>query len=216
MKFSSAVWQKIQPIYHEILEHPFNKELESGVLENEKFLYYLNQDSSYLIAFSRALAGIAGRANQMKTVEKFLEFSHGALIAERKLHQSFLDHESNDSKPPSPACFGYTQYLIATAATASIEEAIAAILPCFWIYREIGRKIVVHAKKDNPYIRWIDAYSDNEFHEITESAIGAFDEIADAASFKTQEAMSKAFEYSCLFEWHFWDDAYHLRSFCRN
>lgn len=49
----------------------------------------------------------------------------------------------------------YTQYLIATTATAPLEEALAAVLPCFWIYREVGHHVAKHCMQANPYMRWI-------------------------------------------------------------
>lgn len=142
---------------------------------------------------------------------RFLNFSLGALIAERELHASFLPSNYNCERvEPSPSCVGYTQYLIATAATMPIEEAVATVLPCFWIYREVGRNVAAHCKHDNPYMRWIETYSSQEFSDGTDQAISILDELAHHCSIEELERMKKAFEYSTLFEWHFWDDAYKM------
>ena len=61
------------------------------------------------------------------------------------------------------AYLGYTSFLINTAHTESVEVAAAAILPCFWIYNEIGKYIKENAvTKNNPYKKWIDTYADEE------------------------------------------------------
>lgn len=71
----------------------------------------------------------------------------------------------------------YTQYLIATAATASLEEAVVAVLPCFWIYREVGRDLAACFNKENSYARWIETYSGEEYSQGTDQAILLLDEL---------------------------------------
>lgn len=214
MKFSECLWQATFPIYQQILRHPFNAELAEGTLGEKRFIFYMEQDSYYLISFSRALALIAGRAVSSNTIRQFLSFSLGALVAERELHASFLpSNYSCDRIEPSPSCMAYTQYLIATAATAPLEEAVAAVLPCFWIYREVGRHIAVHCMHGNPYMRWIETYSSQEFSDGTDQAISLLDELAGQSSTEALERMKKAFKYSSLFEWHFWNDAYEMSVF---
>lgn len=211
MKFSECLWQAAFPIYQQILQHPFNVKLAEGTLDEKRFVFYMEQDSYYLISFSRTLALIAGRSATSKTIHQFLSFSLGALVAERELHASFLPlNFSCDKTEPSPSCMAYTRYLIAMAAAAPLEEAIAAVLPCFWIYREVGRHIAAHCMHCNPYMRWIETYSSQEFSDGTDQAISLLDELAGQASTGALERMMKAFEYSSLFEWHFWNDAYKM------
>lgn len=209
MKFSNYLWQTIAPIYQQIICHPFNDELAEGTLDIKRFVFYMEQDAHYLISFSKALAFIAARTDSSENVHHFLNFSLGALVAERQLHANFLAKNDNWDLP-SPACIVYTQYLIATAATAPLVEAIAAVLPCFWIYREVGHHIAANTKKNNPYKQWIETYSSQEFSEVTDQAISILDDLASHCFTKSLAQMKKAFEYSSLFEWHFWNDAYKM------
>jgi thiaminase (transcriptional activator TenA) len=210
MKFSSILWQEIIPVYQEIINHPFNVELAEGTLDSKCFYYYLWQDSYYLISFAKALAFIAGRSDSVAVIEDFLNFSLGALIAERAMHATFLPFSIKNSHfEPSPACLTYTQFLLAASATSSLEEAVAAVLPCFWIYREVGKWISEKACKENhPFLRWIETYSSQEFSKAVDRAIEIFDRLAIQASEKTIERMRKAFMQSSRLEWHFWNDAY--------
>ena len=216
MKFSEHLWQTSNPIYQHIIQHPFNTELASGTLNEERFVFYMAQDSFYLIHFSRALALIAGRSTSSKIIHQFLNLSIGSLCAERELHNGFLPPDYNcDKIEPSPACLAYTNFLIATAATANLEEALAALLPCFWIYREVGCHIATNCSSNNPYNKWIETYSSEEFSKATDEAIYLLDELAASCSVELLERMKTAFEYSTLFEWHFWNDAYNMNLFKR-
>ena len=69
----------------------------------------------------------------------------------------------NDT-PLSPACHHYVSYLIATAYAEPYEVLLGALLPCFWIYAEVGRDIHARAAPANPYQAWIDTYAGEQFH----------------------------------------------------
>ena len=55
---------------------------------------------------------------------------------------------------------------------------LAALLPCFWIYAEVGRDIHARAAAANPYRAWIDTYAGEEFHAAVRAMIAATDDAA--------------------------------------
>lgn len=214
MNFSSKLWEKVTPIYQAIVTHPFNVELGKGILDINKFMFYIKQDVIYLENCSRALALIAAKSRSSEAIQHFLDFSLGSIITERKLQADYIKPlENNQPIEPSAACLAYTQFLLATAATGSLEEGIAAILPGLWVYREVGEWITKFSATDNPYIDWIDTYSSPEFSKGVDQAIALLDKIAHEASPSELQRMERAFEYSTIFELHFWDDSYHMREF---
>jgi thiaminase/transcriptional activator TenA len=210
MKFSEYLWQKTKPIYKEIINHPFNVELADGTLDYERFHFYMKQDARYLVDFSRVLALIAGKATEAPLIHQFLNFSLGALIAEREIYTQFLRSDCKGDIDPTPACVAYTRYLLSTVTTASMEESLAAILPCFWSYREMGRDLVQQVKPDHPYALWIQTYSSPESSENTDQIIAMLDNMAKHCSQKLLTLMKETFERCFLFEWHFWNDAYNM------
>ncbi|MDE6371811.1 MAG: thiaminase II, partial [Duncaniella sp.] len=58
MKWSDEAWGEIVPMFGKILSLPFIKELTAGTLPEEKFLFYLRQDSVYLSSYVQVLAHI--------------------------------------------------------------------------------------------------------------------------------------------------------------
>jgi thiaminase/transcriptional activator TenA len=209
MKFTDTLWHQIQPIYNKILEHPFNQEFIQGSLSREIFQFYLKQDSLYLLDFSRALALIGAKSTSPNRVVQFLEFAQGAIAAERGLHEQFFaEYEIEVDVPKAPGCLTYTNFLLSTAALQPDEEAIAAVLPCFWIYQEVGRYIAQHAVSNHPYQKWIDLYSGEDFAKAVASAIAIADEVAEATTPAMRERMVSAFTMSSRLEWVFWDSAY--------
>lgn len=211
---SDQAWQQAQAVIQAIHQHPFNRELSAGTLSLNKFAYYIEQDTLYLRDFARQLALIAARA-PLPMVRDFLSFSEGALIAEQEVVHHFFRETFNlsASEKITPATLAYTSYLLQTGYSAPIEVAIAAVLPCFWVYRDVGLGIAKETASDNPYLRWIETYAGEAFDQTVNKAIACFDTLAARASDEMRAQMIDAFYKSTVLEWHFWNDAYHEVAF---
>lgn len=211
--FTAHLWQTIEPIYQQILDHPFNQELAAGSLSRQRFQFYLQQDALYLTDFARALALIGARSEGAERVVSFLNFALGAIVAERSLHESYFRlYDIQPETTYAPACFAYTRFLLAAAALDPYEVAMAAVLPCFWIYREVGSAIYRTAQPDNPYQQWIDTYAGEEFAQVVQQALDITDSVAQQATEPLREKMRAAFVTASRLEWLFWDSAYRLES----
>ena len=213
MTFTKRLWDEIAGIYEAIIDHPFNRELAQGILPIEKFKFYIQQDALYLVDFSRALAIVGSKALVPGRILDFLEFAKDGLVVERALHEEYFRRfDVTPDVDQAPACFAYTNYLIATAAHRSLEEAAAALLPCFWIYREVGMHIVGRSVPDNPYQLWIDTYAGEEFAAAVKRAVEITEEVAAGTTAQGRQRMSQAFVLSSRLEWMFWDSAYRMET----
>ena len=210
--WSEIAWKKADSIYAEIIRMPFITELMEGSLAREKFKFYISQDSHYLENFGRTLSLIAARAHRKDHVLDFIRFAEGAMVVESALHAGYFDQLGIAEKPPlSPTCHHYNSFLASTAAMAQVETAIAAVLPCFWIYKEAGDHILKHQNKNgNPYQEWIDTYAGEEFGILVKKAIQICDEAAVLCTPEQQNVMTEAFLTACRLEWSFWDSAWRL------
>lgn len=212
MSFSASLFREVEPVLAAIHAHPFNRALADGSLERHKFVHYMQQDSLYLIDYARVLALLAARMRDEADIGLFLSFADGALIAERGLHAFYFKEFGVSAAPEKgPACIAYTSYLLEKAALATPAEAIAAVLPCFWIYREVGNAILAGCVPVNPYAKWIETYSSPEFSEGVEKAVAVTDRLADEAGSKDRKLMRAAFMTASRLEYCFWDDAEHCR-----
>jgi thiaminase (transcriptional activator TenA) len=213
MSFSQDAWQRIAPLYEEILALPFNQELAAGTLARERFTFYILQDALYLTQFGRALAVTAARAPDEDALIQFAGSAQAAVVVERELHAGFfktfgITPEQAAATEPSPTCAHYTHYLLALAHNAPYEVAVAALLPCFWIYWKVGRHLLEVARPDSPYQAWIDTYADEAFADGVRKVIAISDRVAAGATPAVREAMYKAFCRASQLEWMFWDSAW--------
>ena len=210
MSFTRQLWSSIEEIYAAILRHPFLIGLTDGSLPRESFEFYAVQDALYLREFARALSLTAARAPEDDWIIMFNEHAAGALRVERALHQSFfqefgLTPEDVASTPLAPTNLAYTSYLLAVTATAPFHEAIAAVLPCYWIYWEVGKELERAGSPDLLYRRWIDTYASAEFGALVQSVLAATDLTAERLQEGERDAMRRHFLATSRYEWMFWD-----------
>jgi thiaminase/transcriptional activator TenA len=213
--FSASAWQNNLPLYEKILAMPFNAELAAGTLSLDRFRHYIIQDAHYLEGFARALALAAAKADNADHIVQFAEAAKTAIIVERALHADYFRQFGISAidfaaAQPTPVCDHYVSYLLRIAALEAFPVVLAALLPCFWIYLEVGKSIHARAASPNPYQAWIDTYVGEEFAAAVRAVIATTDEVAARASEKTVQSMHAAFTRATQLEWMFWDSAYRL------
>jgi thiaminase/transcriptional activator TenA len=210
---SEAIWRAILPVHEAILRHPFLTGLTDGTLPPEAFARYVVQDAIYLRDYARALALCGARAPDVDGLRMFCRHAAEAIDVERDLHGRLLaelglDPAAVASVEPSPTCLAYTSFLLQACTVRERHEAVAAVLPCYWIYWEVGRELVAAGSPDPRYRIWIDTYAGEEFGDAVRGVLAATDAITAAL---TPEAMASAMRHALTaarYEWMFWDSAH--------
>jgi thiaminase (transcriptional activator TenA) len=210
MAFTDELWKSIEPIYAAILRHPFLRGLTDGSLPRESFKFYAVQDALYLREFARALSLAGAKAPKDDWIIMFNEHAAGALKVERSLHEGFfqefgLSPQAVASTPMAPTNLAYTSYLLAVAYGSPFHEALAALLPCYWIYWEVGKELERTGSADPLYKRWIGTYASEEFGSVVRDVLAAADHVAEGLRAPEREAMKRHFVATSRYEWMFWD-----------
>src|SRR5258708_26199598 len=162
-RFTDELWHSITGIYEAILAHPFLAGLTDGSLPDGAFAFYVVQDALYLKGYAQALAAVASRAPDIEGIEMCARHVAGIVAVERSLHDSLLpdlgiDPASLDAAEPAPTTLAYVSYLLAAARGGSYAEGVGAVLPCYWIYAEVGKHLLRRGSPDPRYQRGIDTY----------------------------------------------------------
>ena len=209
--FCDHAWQRTTELRAAIHALPFNRELAAGTLDQARFRFYIEQDALYLDAYSRVLALAGARGPDGATLRLFAESAVEAVALEQALHAQYLAQFGSTEAEASPDCLSYTSFLLATAYHEPWEVLMAALLPCFWIYWDVGNAIARRATRGNRYQAWIDTYSDEGFGDAVRAVIAATDKAATGGSDGMRGRMMSAFIRSSQYEYLFWDGAYVMR-----
>lgn len=205
---TSRQWQAISSIYSKTLAHPFLKGLTDGSLPKERFDFYLKQDSLYLVAYAEALNLLAARAPRVDWMLFFNDGAKSCVVTEKALHESLLRGAS--ATQMTPVNYAYTNHLLATVSRKSFAEGVAAVLPCYQIYWEVGKELKRRGSKNGDYQRWIDQYSDPKYGAEVGKILKIMDEEAARLNEAQKQVCVDLFVTSSRYEYQFWDMAWRM------
>lgn len=224
--FTEQAWAATATLRAAIDDLAFLRELADGSLPPASFRHYLEQDALYLAGYARALSLLAARAPDTGAASFWSGSAQDTAVVEVALHEDLLSSallaatdgpgEGPGERPgarlsPSPTCLGYVSYLVATAATAPYPVAVAAVLPCYWVYADVGARLAAAARepreREHPYARWVAAYDAEGFQAATARARALADAAAHAQPGDVA-AMHDAFATAVRYEHAFWRAAH--------
>jgi thiaminase/transcriptional activator TenA len=211
--FSAELWGGITGIYDAILGHPFVTGLTDGSLPQDAFVFYVIQDALYLRRYAQALANVASKAPDTRSTEMFARHAAGIVAVEMGLHQSLLgdldiDPATVDLAQEAPTTLAYNSYLISATAAGSFADGVGAVLPCYWIYGEVGKHLLGKGSPDPRYQKWIDTYGGDEFDAEVRDVIEVTDALGPVLSEVERERVRGHFLATSRYEWMFWDMGY--------
>jgi thiaminase/transcriptional activator TenA len=215
MKFSEYLRQKANASWQASFEHPFVTGIADGTLPLQCFKYYVLNDSYYLSVFAKVQALGAAKAPDLHTTSRLAAHAQGTYEAELELHRNFIQRlgiteEEIAAFEPAPTAYAYTTHLQTVGYTGTLGEIIAAILPCYWLYLEIGRRLQGATPSEPIYQDWIRAYGGDWFATLVQEQIDRLDALAENASPEERKRMERHFLISSQYELSFWEMAYSL------
>ncbi len=210
---TGQMWADIAPVFRQTLEHPFVRGLTDGKLPRSRFQFYLIQDGLYLRAFGQALNLLAAKAPREEWSLTLSRHAIEALETERQLHDTVLQSYGvtavvRDGTPMAPTNAAYTNHLLATVQLEPFAHGLAAMLPCYWIYWEVGKELKKRGSRDPDYQRWIDQYAGEEYGKAVRQVLDMMDAEAGQLSETERRRARALFERSARYEWMFWDMAW--------
>ena len=205
--WTAALWAAGGETWHQILDLPFVRALGEGTLDEDLFAFYLDQDALYLRDYSRALATLSARADTAEAQVHWAAGAHEAIAAESQLHEGWLANRARLGGP-SPITMGYTNFLRASAAGDDYVVGAAAILPCYWLYEEVGAVLSSQNHADHPYAEWLSMYGGEEFAAEVARSLAEVERAFEAASPAQRVRAARAYLSACVYEREFFDQAH--------
>lgn len=140
----------------------------------------------------------------------FRAYAEGGMEAEHAMHDMLIERFGIDTAvEPSAVTAGYMAHTRRHINSGSLPLALAAMLPCMWIYNEVGLYIYNHRNPNpNPYAEWVATYASEDFTEGTRKVLELCDSIAREVTPEVREQMREAYMIAAEYEWAFWDYGY--------
>jgi thiaminase/transcriptional activator TenA len=213
MTFTTEVRTAAEPIWQQSKQHPFISELKAGTLAPEIFRFYLLQDRYYLEEFSRIQLKAVALTKDEKIQQQLVQNVESLERAEIQTRQLFFtDLQITDGEIAqtsiAPNAYHYVAHLHHKLGTGSIAVTQAALLPCYWLYQEIGTELIKSGSPVPIYQRWIETYDQLAYRETVRRQRDLTDALAEQTSEEERTAMKEAFLISSYEEVNFWEMAY--------
>ncbi len=193
-------WQQASGIRAAIDELPFVRALGDGSLPAGAFTWYLAQDALYLNRYAASLAVAASLATDEAERAFWHDCSTSAIATELLLHESWVAADVVARTAPSAVTTAYLDHFAAVEAAGDYAVLIAALLPCFWIYADVGDALAGRSRPGHPYADWLATYADEAFAAATRRAIAIAENAARRAGPDGRRAATRAFLASCEHE----------------
>ena len=212
MGFAQQLREVAAPVWKEILEHPYLKDLAAGTLPRETFRYYLQQDWLYLQEFTRALSLTAVRCPDIPEMKFLLSWVEPLVSMEYHFHRKHgaeLGLDFDDiTWQMNEANWAYTRHMLASAYAGSSVEALGALMACPCVYAHCGVVLAEAEPIDPLYREWIEFYGQERVGERIQMLEDLCDRLAEKAGPEELERAKWNYLVSSRYEWLFWDAAY--------
>ncbi len=215
-RFSAQLRSRADRIWRAIDGHPFLRELHAGTLSMNRFTYFILKDYVYLLDFAQVLALGAAKSPDLETLELFCRHALGAVEVERSFHASFgkslgLTRRQLDEVSKGPMTQAYIGHLQSVARGGTLGEIVAAVLPCYWIYGEVGGRLYKNRPRQPKIFReWIEIYASESFWRPVREQIELMNQLGAAAKGGEKRLMTEHFILSSRYEFLFWEQAYRM------
>jgi thiaminase/transcriptional activator TenA len=204
-------------VFDAIVAHPFLRGVADGTLEPARFAFFIAQDSHYVRSYTQCLSQLAGRAADEDIMRMLVAHAAGTIGQEVTLHAELfdalgLDYQEALARGASPTTFAYTNYLFASCERAGFLEGFVSLLPCYWIYAQVGAHL---SRVDSPhpvYARWIENYHGGDYEQVVVQALDQVDALAERAGPAERQNCVERYRRGAQYEWMFWDAAYRLET----
>lgn len=211
--FTQMLHEQTKEIWTKSKEHPFIQELVAGTLSEEIFRYYLIQDTYYLHHFARAHQEIIDRSDNQKVIDNQRFCKEGLGASELAIREGFfkelkLTKEELVTTPVAPTAYHYVSHIHRQFVDGTISSALASLLPCYWLYYEIGTTFVAKKSPVPIYQDFLETYHSDEFKQVLDELLAIVDELAQAATVAERKMMEEAFVRSSYYELNFWEMSY--------
>ncbi|MCY0882080.1 MAG: thiaminase II [Firmicutes bacterium] len=205
-----------------ILRHPFVKGIGSGQVSLAQMRYFITQDYQYLQDFLPALAIMGARAGQAAWIRTLLRHAQEGLAVEEDLHASLAPELGMNLEQLRTAAAGiitqaYRDHLVRTAYAEPFAVAVAAVLPCYWTYQEIGQMLAAQkTQPSQPYLaQWIKTYAGEEYGATVEELLAVLNTMDDLSA-REWRRMQEVFAVSMRYERLFWTQAWYQGDILRS
>ncbi|WP_207941488.1 thiaminase II [Enterococcus sp. DIV2402] len=215
--FTALAREKANRYWEGSFQHPFIQQLHEGTLAPEIFRYYLIQDRYYLEHFGKLYQLIGEQSDRSEIKALMATNAEHLALGEVAIRKNFFEElgiteDEIQNTAIAPTAYHYVSHMYRQLIEGTPNVAVAGMLPCAWLYQEIGTRLIEKGSPHALYQRWIETYAGEESKEAIQVERNLLDQLYNESSSDEQEQMLAAFVISSQMEYAFWEMAQTLET----
>ncbi len=207
MGFCDTQLARLEPLWDQMLEHPFLLQTRDGTIPHETFASWMRQDYVFVEAAIPFLAALIpkGPASHWEPMTQAI----AALIRELRLFEERAAAIGVWLKgtQPSFTTHAYIQFLLATAQNASYEEAYTVLYAAEKAYHDSWKVVKQGLDRASPWWPFVENWAGPQFSAYVAYLETELDGLAAEAGPELLDRMVEAFETTVRYEIAFWEMA---------
>lgn len=213
-RWSGTAFALAKPCTDALAVHPFLTAAFDGTLRKPVFVRYLLQNIGYLQNYALCLQAMADR---VKRLQGFDEEAASLLVwAEetRSLRTWTIDYAGAllgkqvqpERIPATSALLAYEDFESKNVRDEDAGEAMASLLPCFYVWDVFGRALRPGARiEGNPMRSWVEGMGSEAAAASAAKAAALADRLAGRTDDSGRSLMTAVFLAGCWLEWQLFD-----------
>ena len=213
MEFTDIAMELSKEAWQASFHHPFILQLQEGNLDPAIFRYYLIQDAYYLKAFSEAYHLLADKTSNQEMKRLLKQNAQSLVEGELFIRQQFfmelgISYQEMEQHPIAPTCYHYISHIYRQFAESNLGIAFASLLPCPWLYHDLGKALNRKPSPNPLYQQWIETYITDELEQQIKEEEALVNQLYRESDETDKQKMLEAFHRSVHMEAKFWEMAY--------
>ena len=213
MEFTDIAMELSREAWQASFQHPFILQLQKGNLDPSIFRYYLIQDAYYLNAFSKAYEHLAEKTSKQEMRRLLKQNAQSLVEGELFIRQQFfkelgINDKEMAEQPIAPTCYHYISHIHRQFEEKNVAIAFASLLPCPWLYHDIGKALNLNPSSEALYQKWIETYITDELEQQIKEETELVNQLYRESDELDKKKMLEAFRISVHMEAQFWEMAY--------
>jgi len=205
--FCATQQDRLTPLWERMLSHPFLVQTRDGTIPHDTFASWMRQDYLFVDAVIPFLAALIpkGPASHWEPMTQAIS----ALIRELRLFEERAEVVGVEIKGTQPAftTHAYIQFLLATAQSASYEEAYTVLYAAEKAYHDSWKMVREGLDPASPWWPFVENWAGPEFGAYVVYLQLELDKLAREAGPERLDRMVEAFETTVRYEVAFWEMA---------
>ncbi len=200
------IFGKSRPLWTKMLDHEFLRQTAAGSIPFEVFANWLRQDYFFVKGAIPFISVLISRAPEA------MRPGLAAAIPALESELSLFERMAREKRVPlegeiTPTCHAYIQFMIATAHSASFEEAFTLLYCAEKAYFDCWSSVRRTLPDTSPWGDFVDRWSNESFAAWIKWLEGEIDKLLEQASESLTERMGETFLTTTRYEYLFWDMA---------